>query len=777
MTIIVFTEKNKAAETISKILNNGKTSRYSIERIPIYEFKKDGKDWKIMGLSGHITEYDYPKEYSNWRAIDPENLISVMPIKVVTKKQFELAITQISKSATKIILACDFDREGENIGFEAKTIAEKVSKASVKRAKFSSLSKSEITRAFDNLVEPDENMAMSAEVRQILDLKMGASFTRLLTLSVQKYARTKDIISIGPCQTPTCGFVYERECKIKEFKPSDFWKIEAILKKQTHKFSALHIAGNITKKEKADAIFKKVQNHKEAILTNKIVKEAKTQPPFPLNTTEFLKRASTYLKISSIKSLEIAEQLYLSGFISYPRTETNKYANDFDFKSYLSEFEKSTIKEYKEYATQILLNPIISRNGTKDGHDHPPIHPIKVTSKKEITRSVSTTGAWEVYDFVVRHFFANLMNPAIFEKVKLEISINNEIFISTGSTLKNAGWLTVYPFEKKNEKLLPVVEIGEILSIEKIKQIKSKTTAPKQLTEAELLTLMDKHGIGTKSTAPSHIETNKRRGYFETKGKTISILDTGFTLMDALNGSVSVLIKPEIRSKIESLIQEVEDGNKSFDDAIEEGTLLIKSMYKKILLGKNEIVSRIVGTVKIESIKIDKKNLIGTCKECGQTLHIIKTDTSRFVGCTGYPMCKNTYPLPKKNVIVVARSKVCKKEEGVAIIKVDNKYHWAIGVGPCFTCESEKICYPPKIVGNCIKCDGKMIMISLKSSRFLGCVNRCGYTHALPKNGRITILDRICDICGWHIIRVKEVNKDAIEYCSNMACRYKAMKS
>ena len=243
MSIVVFTEKNKAAAQIAGILSGGGFNRASIDGIPVYDFKKNGKEWRIMGLSGHIMGYDFPPEYNNWRECDPAVLLDVDPVKNVLKKPYATAISMLAKQAEELILACDFDREGENIGFEARHLAEKISKAPVKRARFSSLSASEIKQAFDNLVEPDANLAMSAEARQILDLKMGAAFTRFMTLAVRERARTKDVISIGPCQTPTCGFVYEREKIIRDFESKDFWKIEGVFSYSGVDFIGMHRGG------------------------------------------------------------------------------------------------------------------------------------------------------------------------------------------------------------------------------------------------------------------------------------------------------------------------------------------------------------------------------------------------------------------------------------------------------------------------------------------------------------------------------------------------------
>ena len=769
MTIVAFAEKNRAAAQIANILGDGYTKKIEVEGLPVYEFKWKGKDWLVMGLSGHIMNYDFPEQYNKWNQVNPGVLLGVDPIKFVTRANYASAVKNLAKQAEKIILACDFDREGENIGFEAKALAEEVTNVQIARARFSALSPKEVKKAFESLVEPDYNMAMAAEARQILDLKMGAAFTRFVTLSVREKARTKDILSIGPCQTPTCGFVYEREKAIRAFQAKDFWKITAIFSAEGGEFEGSHRAGNIHEKEKAAEIFKKLKGTKEGLIAKKTVKEIKTSPPNPLNTTEFLKRASKFLGISPEIALEVAEQLYLAGFTSYPRTETNKYADDFDFQSVVLDFARQN--EYRPFAESILIAPIVPKNGNRDAHDHPPIHPIRAASRGEVSSAVNIPQAPDVYDLIVRHFLANLMLAAIFEKTHLHLLVQEDPFDSAGTVLKNSGWLEVYPFENRKDKLLPFVEGGQKVGIKKLNNTKAKTSPPKKLTEAELLTLMDKHGIGTKATAPTHIETNKKRGYFETNGKTVSILDTGFTLMQGLFLTVPILVRPDIRAKIEALIQEVEDGKKKFVVALEEGTALVREMYAQLEANKKELTFSIAGTIKDEAALEDKKNYIGTCKTCGHVLRIVQTDSGRFVGCTGYPDCRKAYPLPKTGALTLLRSKECKKE-GAAVLKVGNKYNWAVGIGPCFKCGLEKECHPPEIVGPCPECDGRMFLINFKDNRFLACTKRCGYTHSVPKTRKLTMLGETCEICGWVIFRLKEDGKNSEEdFCLNRRCK------
>ncbi|NLI62251.1 MAG: DNA topoisomerase [Methanosarcinaceae archaeon] len=770
MKIAAFAEKNTAAQQIAEILSDGSYKRINVSGVTGYEFSRNGNDWRIIGLAGHIMGYDYPKKYQNWNDVDPKVLIETEPVKTVTKENFSTAVEELAKPADLLILACDYDREGENIGFEAKEIAQNVSVAPVKRAKYSSFTEEEIKRAFDNPVEPDTNMAMAADVRQILDLKMGASFTRYVTLSVREKAYTKEILSIGPCQTPTCGFIYEREKLIRNFVSKDFWKITAdFISNGSAPFQGTHRAGNITEKQKADEIFNKIRNEKKAVVARKSVKEQNELPPNPLNTTEFLKRASNYLGINSDRALEIAEQLYLAGFISYPRTETNKYGDDVDFVKILSLIGQNP--EYKEIANLILSKPIVPKNGPKDAKDHPPIHPVYGATPESVKKTIPAEEAYPIYDLICRHFMATLLPPAVFEKTRLEIKIKDESFDTAGSVLVNPGYRAIYNYETKNDKTYPFMNEGDIIDVSKVMKTKSKTSPPKKLTESELLTLMDKNGIGTKATAPSHIETNKKRGYIELKGKTISITDTGFRLMESLDNAVPVVVKPKVRAQIESLIQQVEESEISFDSACQKGTEKILDMYSDLTKNKEKLVLNMAGSIKSEAAEEDKKTYIGKCNVCKNALRIITTDNGRFVGCVGYPDCNKTYPLPKNGAITILRSKLCPKT-GYPVLDVGKKYNWSVGVGPCFGCTEKDVCFPPEIAGLCPRCkEGNMVLIRLTDSRFLGCSKKCGHTQSLPKAGRLTMTDDLCPVCGWKMFRLKEINTDAEIFCANRRCR------
>jgi DNA topoisomerase-1 len=127
--------------------------------------------------------------------------------------------------------------------------------------------------------------------------------------------------------------------------------------------------------------------------------------------------------------------------------------------------------------------------------------------------------------------------------------------------------------------------------------------------------------------------------------------------------------------------------------------------------------------------------------------------------------------VPKTGALTILRSKECKKE-GAAVLKVGNKYNWAVGIGPCFKCDLEKECYPPETVGPCPECDGSMFLVTFKDTRFLGCTKRCGYTHSVPKTGKLTLLDKTCESCGWKMFRLKEDGESPEEdFCVNRRCK------
>ena len=182
MKKLIITEKANAARRIATILSDGKSHSASAGGVTSLTFSTGTDDYNVVSLRGHIMELDYPEEYGDWRATSPVDLVNAPQIKTVRVKSILSKIIELSRDADEIIIATDYDREGELIGMETVKAAG-VDMTKVKRAKFSALTKGEIENAFGNLVEPDERLANAAEARQVVDLSWGAVLTRLISLS------------------------------------------------------------------------------------------------------------------------------------------------------------------------------------------------------------------------------------------------------------------------------------------------------------------------------------------------------------------------------------------------------------------------------------------------------------------------------------------------------------------------------------------------------------------------------------------------------------------
>jgi len=328
---LVICEKNIAARRIAYILSNGANTTRRVGKVPVYEFQKDSDDWVIIGLKGHILNLDFPSGYRLWDKTPPRELITVTPCKKISESGIAEALKTLVVKNPQVIVATDFDREGELIGVEAIELSRRYCTdiSRIKRARFSAITSSEIQNAFSDLLEVDYNLADAGEARQIIDLIWGVVLTRFISLTSRRLG--KEFLSIGRVQSPTLALLVEREKAIKSFIPEPYLRIIARLNKEKV-FTAVHIKERFTDEAAAQKIFEKVRHAKEARVEKLIVETKEEFPPAPFNTTSFLQAASA-LRFSASHAMEIAESLYMTGLISYPRTDNTVYPPSLNIKT------------------------------------------------------------------------------------------------------------------------------------------------------------------------------------------------------------------------------------------------------------------------------------------------------------------------------------------------------------------------------------------------------------------------------------------------------------
>jgi len=744
MSVLIIAEKYSVAERISYILSDGKAKRERKKNVPYFHFVKDGKDYFVIGLVGHVVELDYPENYRSWNLDDLEELITVNPIKVEKYKNLISVLKDLAKDAEMVIIATDYDREGELIGKETLEILN--FKGKVKRAKFSALTKEEIIESFKNLTDLNENLAGAAESRQNIDLVWGAVLTRFFSLiSDQKW---KDFLSVGRVQSPTLALIVDREKEIMNFKPEKYWEIEAKLISENIEFNASY-EGNPFK-EKPEKIYEKLKNEKKAFLLEKKDHKYNIRPPAPFNTTEFL-RESTKLGISVGKAMKIAEDLYSKGYISYPRTDNTVYPPSLNLKYLLEKFKNSM---YGEYVENILKQEKIRPSrGKVESTDHPPIYPVKPIKENELKGEY-----FKIYDLVARRFLATLSPDAEVKSSEAKIKIDNETFIAKGMKIEKEGWMEVYPFLRIKEKILP--EKMEKIDVKSIDLLEKETQPPERYTQASLIKAMENLNLGTKSTRHEIIEKLYERRYIE--GSPIKPTNLGMAIVEAMERNNVEAVKPDMTAKLEIDMNEIEQGKVEKEKVMRESREMLKNILKELYENRIKIREILKGATQ-------KDREFGTCPKCGSPLLIFKNKDSRYVQCSRYPDCDFKFYLPKTGKVEILDEKcpVC----GLPLIKIVRK-----GQTPEKRCIDPKCKYNEKKdkIGICPE-DGGFLVIRQSSNgkRFIGCSNypKCKVTFSLPQKGEIIPTDEKCPVCGLPLIIVKN-GKKTRKMCIDPKCKY-----
>ncbi|XP_055381973.1 DNA topoisomerase 3-alpha [Condylostylus longicornis] len=581
-------EKHDAAKNIANILSNGSARRREGFCVynKIFDFETNIKNQNckmvMTSVSGHLLNYEFLGPYKSWNNCSPEQLFDAPIRKTIlnndTGEKIKKTLEKEVKSCQGLIIWTDCDREGENIGFEILEICKAVKPTlKVFRAKFSEITRSAILRAVNNLVQPDQRQNEAVNIRQELDLRTGAAFTRYQTLRLQKLfpETTADkLISYGSCQIPTLGFVAERYKEAEDFVSEPFWKLVV-----THTIDDLTVEFNwarnrLFNKEVVEDYLLLCLTDPKAKVENKSVKPKNKWRPQPMDTVELEKLGSRKLKINAKEIMNIAEKLYNKGFISYPRTETNSFSLNFDLSKIVQ--QHTSHSEWGDFALRVLQWQPNPRNGKKTDEAHPPIHPIKLTT------DLSGNEA-RVYELIVRHFLACVSRDATGSETIVHINIAGEKFSANGLVIYERNYLDVYPYENWNSKQIHHYDVEQEFDPTEISMREGSTTAPPLLTEADLIALMEKNGIGTDATHAEHIHTIKERGYIGEVDRGLLVPGTiGMGLYEGYGAMDLELAKPRLRAEFESDLKKICTGEKDSKLVLREQIARYKEAYHLI---------------------------------------------------------------------------------------------------------------------------------------------------------------------------------------------------
>ena len=644
---LIIAEKPIAAKRIANILGLAKQKKMG--SIDVFELLNGDV---VVPLKGHAVNVDFPKELNNWQKTKLSDLIDGKIEYIPSLRGIKKVIHSFAK-AKELIIATDYDREGESIGREAiEIVKQKNSKIKVKRAKFSSLVSSEVKKAFSHLADFDYNLADAADSRREIDLIWGAVLTRYVSLTSGKLGR--NFLSVGRVQTPTLALIVDKEKEIKAFKPKDYWMLSIECEKGKDKFNAVYKTEKLFDKAKAEELKKLFS--KTASVEKIEEKVLKQKPPVPFNTTEFLRAASS-IGLQPKRAMSVAEKLYMAGLVSYPRTDNTYYPESLDLREILKKFK--TTKEFGELASKLLAKKKLTpTSGKKKTTDHPPIHPVELANKKALQPV-----EWKVYELIVRRFLATLADEAKLKTVKATLDYSGENFIAKGKTIVEKGWKEFYTYSKSEEQFLPKLQQGEKLKASEVKSEQKQTKPKSRYTPAGLIKLMDDNNLGTKATRAEILQKLIDRGYVQGK-QNFTPSQIAFAVIDALEKYGEDIAKPKMTSDLEKEMDEVEQGKKKKKEVIEESRKMLHKVLNKLEKNKEKVS---------QDLRQASNNdyIVGKCPKCGGDLRILRSRRTKkqFVGCSNYNNgCSNSYPLPQKAKIVPT-GRICDKC-GTPIVRI-----------------------------------------------------------------------------------------------------------
>ncbi|CAB4255181.1 similar to Saccharomyces cerevisiae YLR234W TOP3 DNA Topoisomerase III [Maudiozyma barnettii] len=643
MKVLCVAEKNSIAKAVSNILSGGQltTKNTNFPYVKNYEFTYSGFNFTgsnascevvMTSVAGHLTGVDFDNQQYGWGKCNPSELFDANLSNTKNKDQQKIAenIRKSARNVDYLMIWTDCDREGEYIGWEiyeeAKKLNNRLNDNTLYRAIFSHLERNHILGAARNPQRLDKRAVDAVGTRIELDLRTGVSFTRLLTDTMARKVQASQqqsmpppnnsnsnkkenvVVSYGPCQFPTLGFVVDRFERIRNFKKEEFWTIQLVVSEQDQGVQSNNITnfqwdrGHLFDRLAVLTFYElclELAGNKARVVDIKS-KQVNKWRPLPLTTVELQKNCSRYLKMNARDSLAAAEKLYQKGFISYPRTETDTFPPSMDLKSLVEKQGQENSSAWFAYAKNLLdtnnnnHNKFkFPRSGSHDDKAHPPIHPII-----GLGRDASiTVNERRVYEYVVRHFLASCSEDGKGQMTSISLNWNDEIFNANGLVVLERNWLDVYPWMKwENSKTMPRLEMNQEVIISKAEMKNGYTSPPKPMTESELIMLMDANGIGTDATIAEHIEKIKARKYITSDkvGKDSYLNPTilGVALVHGFEtiGLEDSFAKPFQRREMEDDLKKICGGTLTRRDVVTDIINKYKGYYNRTNQNKNRLL-------------------------------------------------------------------------------------------------------------------------------------------------------------------------------------------
>ncbi len=614
---LILAEKPSVGRDLAKVL------KCNVNKGSYIEGNKYIVTWAMGHLVGLMDPEGYDNKYKEWKMETLPMLPKHMKLTVLKKtgKQYNEVKKQLLRNdVNEIIIATDAGREGELV---ARWIIEKAGvKKPLKRLWISSQTNKAILDGFKNLKDAKEyeNLYKAAVCRAEADWLVGLNVTRALT------CKHNAQLSAGRVQSPTLAMIVQREEEIRNFKPVDYWCLNA--KTDRFMLNWVNEKGNNStfKEEIADSIVNKCKGQNGEVLEVKKTTKKKYSPAL-YDLTELQRDANKIWGYSAKQTLNLMQRLYENHkVLTYPRTDSRYVTSDI-VATIPERLKAVSFGEYRVAAQQILNTGVKANKNYVDNSKVSDHHAIIPTEEKGSLANLSSDEK-HIYDLVVKRFLSVLLPAYEYEQTTVTVNIGKETFSAKGNITKSKGWKMLYDNlnDDEDSQELPHLNKGDNIIIKSVNKVKKQTTPPARFNEATLLsamespqkyiniekdaakTLNETGGLGTVATRADIIEKLFNSFVIEKKGKDIYPTSKGKQLIELVPKDLK---SPLLTAKWESQLDQIAKGKR-------DNLSFIKEM-------KNYSVA-LVEDVKCGSSKFTHDNLTGKkCPECGKYMLEVKT--------------------------------------------------------------------------------------------------------------------------------------------------------
>ncbi len=615
-------------------------------------------NYEVRASMGHVR--DLPKSKLN---VDPDNNFEPTYEIIPDRRSVVSELKKLAKDAENVYLASDPDREGEAIAWH---LAEALGVKNPRRIEFHEITKTAVNDALANPHTINMERVNAQQARRVLDRLVGYKISPLLWKKVQKN------LSAGRVQSVAVRLVVEREREIKSFVTDEYWSLRARLTPRGQEFpfeARLHQIGGkkpeLGHSDSLRSILEQLghelvevsegewearplvdEQFNEWKVAEVKRREQRRNPSAPFITSTIQQEAARKLGFNARRTMQVAQQLYEGvelgadghvGLITYMRTDSTNVANEaqaearnFISRQYGDAFNTPTPRTYK------------SGKGAQEAHEA--IRPTSVFRTPDRLREHLTSDQFRLYQLVWQRFLASQMEAAVFDVTTIDITVEDMLFRATGRVVKFEGFMAVYMegrddrnAEEQEEdaeegRRIPSLNAGDLLNLLGLNPDQHFTEPPPRFTEATLVRALEEKGIGRPSTYAQIMSTIIDREYVELKEKRFSPTDLGSRVNDQLVKHFPNIVNSDFTANVEQELDDVAEGSRQWVDVLNE----FYGPFTHALARAESEMER--GKVEARPTGVD-------CPLCGKPMVLRMSKLGRFLGCSGYPGCKNTLQL------------------------------------------------------------------------------------------------------------------------------------